>query len=247
MQIQGKISVDPAANVTIKTGGRYEGDRSVIEIPSDQEVRDILGAADVMGRKNDFMETAWARYRPMIYLMPFTGLRMSENFGLPWRHLNSKFVDVKQRADKRGVIGRVKSKAARRQIELAQKVSDILFEWKDRCRVTTAGLVFPTETGRPVSLSNFATDAWTPLFKEADLMVLSTIRGVTKLRPKYTRHALRHFYASKLTEKGKDLKFIQNRLGHADIETTLNTYGHLMKDRSEQHFLTAEELATDLL
>jgi site-specific recombinase XerC len=54
-------------------------------------------------------------------------------------------------------------------------------------------------------------------------------------------------YASKLIEKGKDLKFIQHAMGHSKIEITLNVYGHLLKGRDEAHKGTAEELATEIL
>lgn len=84
MVMQGHLLSNPANGVSIRTSGRYEDDQSEIDIPSDGEVRTLLSAADTMGRKNDFMEKAWARYRPMIYLPIFTGLRMSENRGLPW-------------------------------------------------------------------------------------------------------------------------------------------------------------------
>ena len=36
-------------------------------------------------------------------------------------------------------------------------------------------------------------------------------------------------------------------MGHAQIELTLNVYGHLIKDREETHKQTAEELALDLI
>jgi integrase len=36
-------------------------------------------------------------------------------------------------------------------------------------------------------------------------------------------------------------------MGHAQIELTLNVYGHLIKDREEFHKQTAEELALDLM
>jgi hypothetical protein len=48
---------------------------------------------------------------------------------------------------------------------------------------------------------------------------------------KYSPYALRHYYASKLIEKGKDLKFIQHAMGHSKIEIALNVYGHLLKGR----------------
>lgn len=247
MKMQGHIHFDPASDITIKTGGRYEDEDSEVEIPSDQEVRDILGAADEMGKKNGFMEIAWARYRPMIYLPVFSGLRLSEERGLPWQNLHRLKLDVKQRADKNGIIGPVKSKAARRSIELSTVITDMLFEWRDRCPETESNLVFPTSTGRAIMTNNFHTDAWLPLFREADLMVMRTARGEEKLRPKYTPHALRHYYASKLIEKKKDFKFIQSRMGHSRIETTLNIYGHLMKDREDEHRRTADELVEDLL
>ena len=85
MMHQGHILNDPATSISIKTTGRYEVEASEVEIPSDQEMPDIFSAADIMGKKNDFMEKCWARYRPMIYLAGFSGMRPSEYRGLPWR------------------------------------------------------------------------------------------------------------------------------------------------------------------
>ncbi len=67
------------------------------------------------------------------------------------------------------------------------------------------------------------------------------------MRPKYTLYSLRHYFASKLIEKGKDLKFIQETMGHSRIEVTLNVYGHLLKDREEARKQTAEELFSEIL
>ena len=84
MKHQGHIKSDPATGITIKSVGRYEDDDSEVDIPSDQELRDLLVAADSMGKKNHYMEKVWARYRPMIYLAAFTGMRPSEIRGLAW-------------------------------------------------------------------------------------------------------------------------------------------------------------------
>ena len=48
-------------------------------------------------------------------------------------------------------------------------------------------------------------------------------------KPKYVPYHLRHFYASVLITTRKDLKTIQTLMGHEDIKTTLNVYGHLLK------------------
>ena len=247
MKHQGHIKDDPAAGINIKSGGRYEDDESEVQIPSDQEMRDIYAVADIMGKKNNFMEKCWARYRPMIYLAGFSGMRPSEYRGLAWPHLFDDGVHVRQRADKTGIIGPVKSKAARRTIYLPSLVTDMLCEWEDRCAHSPHDLVFPTDKGKPLLLTNFRAGAWLPLMREADLMVTEKANGTKIERLKYTPYALRHYYASKLIDKGNDLKLIQESMGHSKIEITLNIYGHLMKDREDARKETAEELAADIL
>jgi len=52
--------------------------------------------------------------------------------------------------------------------------------------------------------------------------------------PEGTRfHDLRHFYASTLIAAGLHPKVSQERLGHATIAETMDTYGHLFPDASE--------------
>ncbi|MCP5299066.1 MAG: site-specific integrase [Chromatiaceae bacterium] len=247
MKHQGHMLQDPAAGISIKSGGRYDADETEVEIPSDQEIRDIYAAADILGNKNDFMEKCWARYRPMIYLAGFSGMRPSEYRGLPWENIFSDRVVVQQRADKTGIIGPVKSRAGRRTIFLPGLVTEMIFEWQERCPNSKFGLVFPTDTGKPINLGNFRAGAWIPLMKEVGLMETVLYKGKEISRPKYTPYALRHYFASKLIEKGKDLKFIQEAMGHSKIEITLNVYGHLLKDREEAKKQTAEDLAADIL
>ena len=83
--------------------------------------------------------------------------------------------------------------------------------------------------------------------KKVGLMEIVNVGGREIERPKYTPYAFRHYFASKLIEKGKDLKFIQEAMGHSKIEITLNVYGHLLKDREEAKKQTAEELFSDVL
>lgn len=45
-----------------------------------------------------------------------------------------------------------------------------------------------------------------------------------------TFHALRHTHATLLISNGENVKVVSERLGHADIATTLNTYTHVMED-----------------
>lgn len=47
---------------------------------------------------------------------------------------------------------------------------------------------------------------------------------------KANAHLLRHTHATELIRAGWDMSYIQKRLGHADIQTTVNTYIHLTND-----------------
>ncbi|GLS22054.1 hypothetical protein GCM10007874_50710 [Labrys miyagiensis] len=247
MKLQGLLKDDPAAGITIRTGGRYEEEDAEVEIPSDQEVRDILAATETLRSMNTFMAKCWARYKPMIHLAAFSGMRPSEYRGLPWANVADGVIYVKQRADKTGLIGPVKSKAGRRTLHISRQITDMIFEWRDDCPKSENDLVFPTDTGKPISLSNFAINAWAPLLREAGLSIPEKTADKVILRPKYTPYCLRHYQASKLIEKSKDAKYIQTFMGHSDIKITYNTYGHLMKDREDRHKQTAEEIAFDLL
>jgi integrase len=46
--------------------------------------------------------------------------------------------------------------------------------------------------------------------------------------PEIRLHDLRHTHASHLILAGANIKAVQERLGHADIVLTLNTYSHLL-------------------
>jgi integrase len=64
--------------------------------------------------------------------------------------------------------------------------------------------------------------------KEAGLVQQVVVDGEKRLQNLYTPYSLRHFYASMLIAENKDLKTIQERLGHVDATMTLNVYGHFI-------------------
>lgn len=57
-------------------------------------------------------------------------------------------------------------------------------------------------------------------------------------------HMLRHTHASSLVEAGWDIALVQKRLGHASVQTTIDTYTHIntkqMKD-AFKNFLSTKE------
>lgn len=51
-----------------------------------------------------------------------------------------------------------------------------------------------------------------------------------KTEIKVNPHLLRHTHATELIRAGWDMPYVQNRLGHTSIQTTVNTYVHLLDD-----------------
>lgn len=64
-------------------------------------------------------------------------------------------------------------------------------------------------------------------------------RDASRTHPKivamepFTAHQLRHTYASLLYNANVDIKTAQQNLGHASIQTTLEIYTHLSKEKRE--------------
>lgn len=60
-------------------------------------------------------------------------------------------------------------------------------------------------------------------------------------------HSLRHTHATILIENGANIKDVQTRLGHANIETTLDTYTHATEKMAEQSVEIFEKVTKENL
>jgi len=69
-------------------------------------------------------------------------------------------------------------------------------------------------------------------YKGNELLQKDYINKILRKYPQFeiTAHGLRHTHASLLFESGATIKKVQKRLGHKDIQTTMNVYTHVTKD-----------------
>lgn len=58
----------------------------------------------------------------------------------------------------------------------------------------------------------------------------------------FTFHRLRHTHASILISHGANIKAVQSRLRHSNIQTTMDTYSHLLKETEEETAKLFDEL-----
>ena len=90
--------------------------------------------------------------------------------------------------------------------------------------------MFPNRVGGYIEVGNMQCRSYWPLLERAGLA--RTVRF----------HNLRHTVASLMIELDENLKVIQEQLGHADIVTTANIYGHLSARKKRGAALRLGEL-----
>ena len=145
-------------------------------------------------------------YKPAILLMLFTGLRIGETLALKWNCIDDNYINIHQsltRNEKGQVVlgKKTKTKKSIRQIPRNDIINEILSSIPK-----TDTFLFPGLTPRNVHdfLSNFnATNCITD-----------------HIHP----HMLRHTFATRCIEAGMNIKVLQKKLGHKNIQTTLDTY-----------------------
>ncbi len=208
-QASGLVAQNVAREVRLKANGRHKRE---VAIPTKDDLRAMLAQDS-------------GRWRPLIVTAIFTGMRASELRGLTWEHVDfdKGVIRVRQRADRWGTMGPLKSKAARRDIPLAPTVVNTLKEWKLACPSSSLDLVFPNGHGNVESNANIRNRGFIPLLRACGI-----VDGDGK--PHYTFHALRHAAASLFIEQGWAPKRVQAILGHASVTMTLDVYGHLFPD-----------------
>ena len=189
--------------------------------------------ADQLGEFLGDIRNQEPRFYPLARLAAYTGMRRGEVVGLRWQDvdLHAGHLSVRHTitavGDANGggmklIEGAPKSGKGRR-VDLDAETVAVLRSWKaqqaqDRLALGGAGpshgLVFTRENGalfHPGTVSNVH-----------DRLVTGT--GL----PRLTFHGLRHTHATILLANGVPVKVVSERLGHATVQITLDTYGHVI-------------------
>lgn len=177
------------------------------------------------------------RWTPLVMFLAGTGCRWGEATALTWGDVNTSTTPATVRIEKawkrapkgKTVLKQPKSRRSLRTVSLTDDVVHALGEPGD-----TSSLVFPNRLGRKMDHSSFRHNVWLPTIERAQNADLCGEEGVVPLRRAPTPHDLRHSHASWLIAAGVPLPFVQARLGHESITTTVGTYGHLQPDAHVQ-------------
>ena len=96
------------------------------------------------------------------------------------------------------------------------------------------GLIFHTRTGRPYRQTQIGYRYIAPAAQRAGL-------------GRVTAHQLRHIHSSVLHDQGTPIGIIQKQLGHSRIETTMNTYTHVIPESQRQAVERLEKALSQIL
>lgn len=180
-----------------------------------------------------FKATECEPIAPLLHVTALYGLRRSEVLGLKWdsvdfdretltiKHTVTKVTEVvakdttKTASSFRSFPLVPEAKRIFRQADLERKENRRLFghEYHE------SEYIFTWPNGIPFS-SDYVSQKFAALLKKHNL-------------PHIRFHELRHSCASLLINQGFTLKDVQEWMGHADIQTTANIYGHLDVQRKQ--------------
>jgi len=197
------LSTNPAANIKPPRRARRE-----LHTLSPDEARRFLKAAE--------KDRLYALY----YLAIDTGMRQGELLALYWRDVDVEtgILRVVRTMDNHtGAIGPPKTAASRRAVQFGAGAKRVLAAHRARQRRDeySGPLVFQNSVGGPLSPPNVRLRSFLPL------------QLVAKIDPPIRFHDLRHTAATLMLGAGVHPKIVSERLGHATIAITMDTYQHV--------------------
>ncbi len=162
-------------------------------------------------------------YQVYFYLLYVTGCRKGEALALSWEDIDLEagtiriYKNITKKVKNVGwAITTTKNKNSNRTVDIGTKTIGILKDYQAWQKENFENTAFVFGGERPIPMTNMGR-----YFENT-----CKAAGVKRIRI----HDLRHSCASLLISNGISIVAVSNRLGHKNIEQTLNTYSHMMPE-----------------
>ena len=210
----------------------------------------------------------YRHWYPIFAVMVGSGLRVGEVTGLRWQDVDfdEGIIDVNHTlvyyshrivkpGERKGVyfaINSTKTPASKRQVPMLDFVKEAFKMEKTcqnerelKCNVEIDGytdFIFLNQLGG-VHYQGTLNRALRRIIRDCNEEIIdkNLNKAYPTLLPYFTCHSLRHTFATRMCEKGVNIKVVQDIMGHTDIGTTMNVYTDATKDMKTQALKSLNE------
>jgi len=210
----------------------------------------IMGAQDVLRIADAVSERDEGRYRALVLLLGFCGLRIGEAAGLAEGDLNLLKGTLTVRnavVELRGlaIFGPPKTSQSVRTIILPAIIREALdnhiSEHPPHAAeiataagdMTTVPFIFSSAKGGVLRRSTFRSRVWVRSLESLEMGEYVVDKRGKHFKPAFRIHDLRHAAASFAIDSGATVHAVQKMLGHSSPTITLERYTHLFASRDE--------------
>jgi integrase len=161
-------------------------------------------------------------YRTLFLVALKTGMRQGELLALTWGDIDLSAAVIRvRRTYTDGHLGTPKNHE-RRDVDLTSDLVDLLGSWWGELgRPDDDKLVFPGDSG-----AGYLSPS-TVLKRELyPAMEMAEVPRVGPTGEKRTFHSLRHTFAKRALENGRQVTWLSRHLGHSSLKVTTDIYGH---------------------
>lgn len=179
------------------------------------------------------INTVRADFKAYYTVRFFTGMRTGEIDGLPWKNidLERKQIIINQ-AIVNGKVGKTKTSASNRTIQMNQLVYDALINHKNNNAHIQSEFVFCTRNGTPLNHRNVTRRVWYPLLNYL---------GLDKRNPYQSRHTTATLWLA----SGESPEWIARQMGHSTTKMLFTTYSRFVPNLTRQDGSALDKLLSD--
>lgn len=168
-------------------------------------------------------------------LLAYSGIRVGECLALTWHDLDFKnnTVNINKtlaRINNGFKIQIPKTKSSIRKISLDVETIRILKEWQLEQRKQLLKIGINALDSQQLIFNSNKNGF---IFNSVIVYDIKLIAKKAGLYP-ITTHGFRHTHATLLFASGLDIKQVQARLGHSNVQTTLNIYTHAIQEKQDK-------------